>query len=181
VVTVDHNLLKFITTDVTGGVLVIDRNVPNDVKVTGQSLTVDVTMSSLRSLTLDENGVGSFATDSSRFQVDNVNLDLIGVGDMDLEVEIEQRLHLQLSGVGNVTLWGSANQFDCEHSAVGNVEAFELAVDNCTVVSSGVGDTKINVAVSLDVTIDSAGSVYYKGRPNIDSLITGAGQLIDAN
>lgn len=181
VVTVDHNLLKFITTDVTGGVLVIDRNVPNDVKVTGQSLTVDVTMSSLRSLTLDENGVGSFATDSSEFQVDSVNLDLIGVGDMDLELAIEQRLHLQLSGVGNVTLVGSADRFDCEHSAVGNVEAFDLAVNNCTVVSSGVGDTKINVAVSLDVTIDSAGSVYYKGRPSIDSLITGAGQLIDAN
>ena len=181
VVEVDHNLLKFVTTDVTGGVLVIDRNVPNDVKVTGQSLTVDVTMSSLRSLTLDESGVGSFATDSSEFQVDNVNLDLIGLGNMDLELEVGQQLLLQLSGVGNVTLWGSANRFDCEHSAVGNVEAFDLAVNNCTVVSSGVGDTKVNVTSSLDVTIDSTGSVYYKGRPSIDSLITGSGQLIDAN
>ena len=181
VVTVDHNLLKFITTDVTGGVLVIDRNVPNDVKVTGQSLMIDVTMSSLKSLTLDENGVGSFTTDSSKFQVENVNLDLAGVGNMDLELEIEQRLHLQLTGVGNVTLVGSADRFDCEHSAVGNVEAFGLAVNHCTVVSSGVGDTKINVASSLDVTIDSTGSVYYKGRPSIDSLITGTGQLIDAN
>jgi len=179
VVEVDHNLLKFITTEVIGEVLVIGRNVPNDVKVTEQHLTVEITTPTLRALTLA--GVGNMLTDSSLFQVDNVNLNLIGVGDMVLELDVNQ-LTTSHTGVGNIVLSGSATNHDVNMSGVGNLSAFELSTNQCTIVTSAVGNAEIQVHAVLDVTFNGPGLVYYKGHPlTINEEPSGTGQLIDAN
>ena len=58
-VRVDHNLRRFITTEVFNGVLVIGLKTPKEVTVSGMKLTVFVTMPVLQALTLDEDGIGS--------------------------------------------------------------------------------------------------------------------------
>jgi hypothetical protein len=178
-VTVDHNLLKFITTEVTGGVLTIGRAVPNDVKVTDQHLTVDITMSDLQSLTLE--GVGTINADSVAFTADDVTLDLSGVGDMILDLDVNQLTTTQ-TGVGDIVLTGSANIHDVTMTGVGNLNAFEFATNRTTIVTSTVGDAEVQVHAFLDVTFNGAGLVYYKGRPlTINESPSGTGQLIDAN
>lgn len=177
VVEVDHNLRRFITTEVSGGVLMIGLKTPKEVKVTGMSLTVSVWMPVLEALTLDVDGIGSFVTDSSRFTVPEVDLVLAGVGDMELELQVQQ-LTSNLSGVGNLTLSGSARRHDLTHEAVGMVHAFDFVTDTCALLSNSVGDIEVNVRDYLNATINNIGNVYYRGDPAIDTTGAGPGQLL---
>lgn len=177
VVEVDHNLQRFITTEVSGGVLKIGLKTPKEVKVSGMSLTVSVWMPVLEALILDVDGIGSFVTDSSRFQVPEVDLVLAGVGDMELELQVQQ-LTSNLSGVGDLTLSGSARRHDLTHEAVGAVHAFDFVTDTCTILSNSVGDIEVNVRDYLNATINNIGNVYYQGFPAIDTSGTGPGLLI---
>ena len=43
------------------------------------------------------------------------------------------------------------------------------------------GDAEVRVANRLDVRISGSGDVFYKGQPEINDIITGSGDVIDAN
>ncbi len=176
-VEVDHNLRRFITTEVSGGILTIGLKTPQEVRVSGMNLTVSVHTPALRALTLDVDGVGSFVTDTSLFQVPEVDLVLAGVGNMDLELQVEQ-LTSTLTGVGDLTLSGSAQRHQLTHESVGAVHAFDFVTDSCFILADGVGDTEVNVRVYLNATINNIGNVYYRGFPAIDTTGTGPGILI---
>ncbi|MDH3889510.1 MAG: DUF2807 domain-containing protein [candidate division Zixibacteria bacterium] len=180
-VSVDHNLQRFITTEVVNDVLMIGLKTPKEVKVSGMKLTVWVTMPVLQQLTLDVDGIGSFQTDSSLFQVPEVDLVLAGVGNMELDLEVSQRLSSTLTGVGNLVLTGSARRHDLTHEATGGVHAFEFETDSCTIISNSVGDIEVDVREYLNATISNIGSIYYHGFPAIEVVDTGLGELIDDN
>lgn len=176
-VEVDHNLQRFITTEVSGGVLMIGLKTPKEVKVSGMSLTVSVWMPLLEALTLDVDGIGSFVTDDSRFTVPEVDLVLAGVGNMDLNLQVQQ-LTSNLSGVGNLTLSGSARRHDLTHEAVGMVHAFDFVTDTCMILSNSVGAIEVDVREYLNATINNSGNVYFRGSPARDTSGTGPGLLI---
>lgn len=180
VVEVDHNLQRFITTEVSSDVLMIGLKTPKEVKVSGMSLTVSVWMPLLEALTLDVDGIGSFVTDDSRFTVPEVDLVLAGVGNMDLDLQVQQ-LTSNLTGVGNLTLSGSAQRHELTHEAVGAVHAFDFVTDTCALLSNSVGDIEVNVRDYLNATINNIGNVYYRGDPAIDTTGAGPGLLIPAN
>ena len=180
-VTVDHNLRRFITTEVFNDVLVIGLKTPKEVTVSGMKLTVFVTMPVLQALTLDQDGIGSFQTDSSLFQVPEVDLLLAGVGDMNLELAVSERLSSTLTGVGDLILSGLARRHNLTHEGVGVVRAFDFEADSCTLLSNSVGDIEVSVRDDLNATINNIGNVYYRGFPAIDTTGTGPGILIDAN
>lgn len=177
-VRVDHNLLRFITTEISAGVLTIALKTPKEVEVSGMNLTVFVTMSTLQNLTLDESGIGSFKTDSSRFVVPELDLVLAGVGSMDLELQVDSRLTSTLTGVGDLTLSGSAQRHELTHEAVGAVHSFGFVADTCIVLTNSVSDIEVEVREYLNATINNSGNVYYRGEPVPISSGSGPGLLI---
>ena len=107
---------------------------------------------------------------------------LTGVGKMETVNEVDlSALDVSLTGVGNFELRGMVNHIDIRLSGVGNVNAFELLSDSCDINITGVGDTRITVRDELNVTISGIGTVFYKGSPVINSVITGEGSVVDAN
>jgi len=90
------------------------------------------------------------------------DIKLVGVGDFQLSGDFQDELSISLTGVGNV-------------------EAYDLEVGKCTIVSTGVGDCEVNVRDELDVTITGLGTVYYKGNPDITQSVSGMGSLINDN
>jgi len=103
--------------------------------------------------------------DEIRFDITVAELNdikLIGVGYFELSGDFQDELVISLVGVGNIN-------------------AYDLEVGNCTIVSTGVGDCKVLVRDELDVSILGVGSVYYKGEPTISQNVTGVGQLINDN
>ena len=87
---------------------------------------------------------------------------LIGVGSFELSGDFQDDLSISLIGVGQVN-------------------AYDLEVGNCTILSSGVGDCKVYVRDELNVTIIGVGSIYYKGNPSISPDLKGIGKLINDN
>lgn len=95
--------------------------------------------------------------------VDEINdIKLVGVGNFELSGDFQEELSFSLTGVGNV-------------------DAYELEVGICTIVSTGVGDCKVNVRDELNVTISGVGTVYYRGNPAITQSVTGMGNLVNDN
>lgn len=174
-VTVNDNILEYITTTVSNGTLVIDIEPGN--RFSNLKLTVDITMTDLEFIT--NTGAGTIKT-TDFFEVDSVQLSLSGAGQIRLQLNANQ-LGSSHTGAGYIVLQGEVDTHQISHSGAGSIHAFELQT-NATVISlSGAGKAEVYVTQSLEVTITGAGSVYYKGYPSIVSNITGVGSLIDAN
>ncbi|MEX0291426.1 MAG: head GIN domain-containing protein [Flavobacteriaceae bacterium] len=110
------------------------------------------------------------------------NLELDGVGDFNTQNDIAlDSLNLKLNGVGNFGLTGSSDYLDIDLTGVGNVEAFDLSTSFCDIVISGVGTANVTVSDTLNVVIVGQGTVSYKGNPEINSDITGNGEVVNAN
>ncbi len=180
-VTINHNLFRFITTEVDStGTLVIGLKTPKEVRVTNQSLTVDITMSTLRKVTLGDQGVGTIRADSTRFTVPEVELLLEGTGDMSFDLNVDHLTTTHL-GEGNITLSGTAQRHELELTGIGEVQAYELATDSCFVTNEAEGDIRVQAVEYINAEINGSGNVYYRGSPAIDVTVTGTGELIDDN
>jgi len=98
------------------------------------------------------------------------------------EITINEINDIKLVGVGNFELSGDfQDELSISLTGVGNVEAYDLEVGVCTIISTGVGDCKVNVRDELDVTITGIGTVFYIGNPTITQSVSGMGNLINAN
>jgi hypothetical protein len=87
----------------------------------------------------------------------------------------------EISGSGNMTLYGSAESQHINISGSGNVSAFGMEVYESFVKISGSGSSQVNVEHYLDVTISGSGSVYYKGNPEMNVNISGSGAVVNSN
>jgi hypothetical protein len=174
-ITVDDNVMDYIFTTVSNGVLTVSSD--TGVNVTDFDLILNITMIDLEDLTLT--GVGNIIS-ANTFNADLVDIFLYGVGNIDLSLNVD-RLTSIFSGVGNFNLLGSANRHLITHSAVGNMNAYSLVTDTTIAVLSGVGNAYVSVNDTLDATITGMGSLYYKGDPAVHQTITGQGRVIDAN
>ncbi len=109
-------------------------------------------------------------------------LTLTGVGNMETVEDIStEELDVVLTGVGQFNLSGEATTFNITLTGVGNVNAFDLMTNTCTISITGTGNAEVNVSEELNATISGVGFVYYRGNPVITANITGEGAVIDAN
>ena len=86
--------------------------------------------------------------------------------------------YIAVTGAGNFKLDGAKQEFlDIYITGTGNVNAFNLEVDDCMVKISGAGMCELNVIESLDVQISGVGNIFYTGHPNLTSDISGVGNV----
>lgn len=193
-ISADDNVIEHIFTTVSKGVLKISSDPA--VNLSEFDLDVYLTMTDLEKITLT--GVGNIVG-TNTFLVDTVELMLDGVGNIDFNLDSDMiyatlegvgnfnlnleagRLVSALNGVGNINLEGSAPYHQCVHTSTGSILAFNLITDTSYVVQTAVGYTELYVNDYLNVIISGLGSVYYKGHPSIDVIISGTGQVINAN
>jgi hypothetical protein len=133
-----------------------------------QQNIIDVLRWSVSSGTLTiglKDGVTLHKHEEIRFEINALVMNDIvhdGVGDMYLEGDSQDELELDFRGVGNVFAYG-------------------LPVNTCTVLNSGTGDCKVSVNELLEVDISSIGNVYYRGNPEITCNDSGMGELVNDN
>lgn len=105
-----------------------------------------------------------------------------GVGNMSTTEAIDvDELNITLTGVGNFSLEGTANEMDISLMGVGDINAFQFNTDICNIDISGAGNAELFVNDELNVIITGTGSVFYLGMPSVTSTITGDGNVINAN
>jgi len=98
------------------------------------------------------------------------------------EIEIPELHEIIHDGVGDFDLTGNTQEtLDITHTGVGDIYGYALPVNECYLVTSGVGDCKVKVNDYLNVELTGVGNVYYRGNPEIEYTDMGVGQLIDDN
>ena len=90
---------------------------------------------------------------------------------MDIEMNAE-KMKCSVSGGGDATLTGQANELEITINGSGNVHAGNFAVNIASFQASGGSDIYVNASEEITGQISGGGDVYYSGtaeRINIDA------------
>ncbi|MEO6980362.1 MAG: DUF2807 domain-containing protein, partial [Mucilaginibacter sp.] len=85
------------------------------------------------------------------------------------------------SGVTTINLKGQASSHDVEIRGSGELHAFDFVVGTCSINSSGIGHSEVNVLNKLNVHSSGASDVKYKGNPSVNNDKSGASSVEKAD
>jgi Putative auto-transporter adhesin, head GIN domain len=161
----DENLLEWINTEVTGGVL----HIKTDKSIRfAKTKIVRVTCQ-----TLDRIGVSSAGdvSGTNRFKMETLDIDMSSAGDLRLEVEANA-IRVNISSAGNVTLTGSTGSLKADLSSAGDLNAFDLEAKTGDVSVSSAGSARVFITDEASFRSSSAGDIDYKGEPRVREINT---------
>lgn len=102
---------------------------------------------------------------------------MTGVGSIEAKGIHGKRLAIALTGVGNMTIEGSADSLDLSLDGVGSYQGDRFKTKQATVRSEGVGNAVINVSDQLDVSVSGVGAIEYIGSPKVQKSGRGLGEV----
>lgn len=88
-----------------------------------------------------------------------------------------ERLKVNLSGAGHLSLSGKAALAAISISGTASVEAFDLTAQSANVSISGAGSCNITATDTLTASISGVGSITYGGNPVVTKKISGLGSV----
>jgi DUF4097 and DUF4098 domain-containing protein YvlB len=104
---------------------------------------------------------------------------LSGSGDISVTNLPADSLKIDLSGSGNITASGSAQNVAITLKGSGNILCGELQTSDATAQLNGSGNITVFASESLEANIAGAGNVKYLGSPaKIKKTVTGAGSIV---
>jgi hypothetical protein len=171
----EDNILPLITTEVSGGTLVIGLDEPPGAGPILPTEPVKYTLQ-VRSLdAIDLSGAGNVHADA--LDAEQLALSLSGAGNVELGKLAAQDLTVHAGGAGNLSLAGEVATQDVRLSGLGNYDAGDLRSSDASVDLSGAGGATVWAEDNLDVKISGAGSVRYYGEPKVTQTVSGLGKV----
>jgi len=114
--------------------------------------------------------------------LDLKEIDNSGAGDMYVynnnDVEVFKVFN---SGSASIYLDGNSDELYILNEGSGSIFAFNMLVDNCTIINEGSGEITVTCESNLNVNIEGSGNVFYQGNPVINIQVQGSGSLINEN
>jgi Putative auto-transporter adhesin, head GIN domain len=105
------------------------------------------------------------------------NFNMTGVGSIEAKGIQGKKLTIDLTGVGNMAIEGSADSLDLRLNGIGSYRGDRFKTKQATVHSDGVGSAVINVSDQLDASVSGVGSVEYIGSPKVQKSGQGMGNI----
>jgi Putative auto-transporter adhesin, head GIN domain len=105
------------------------------------------------------------------------SFNMTGVGSIEAKGIQGKQLTIALTGVGNMTIEGSADSLDLRLDGIGSYHGDRFQTKQATVHSDGVGGAVLNVSDQLDVSVSGVGSVEYIGSPKVQKSGRGIGGI----
>jgi hypothetical protein len=149
-VSVDDNLLPYMTAEVKDGQLLLGQSESFE---TQAEVRFDVLVKDLAAV------------------------ELKGSGDIDLMGLAVGQLKIAIPGSGNVTAEGRADLLELSITGAGNYQGEALTSKTGKVDISGTGGALVNATDALDVTIKGSGQVAYLGSPRVTQNVGGSGKV----
>lgn len=160
-----------ITTQVSQGTLRVNtgRSV-----FKGEQVTLNIVTPSLRRI---EAGGAVHLLTIDPLAGERIEVHLSGAAEADLNLDY-QEVDARLSGAGHMALKGQAPKVSLQVSGAGALDAYELIAEHVTVSLSGAASAKVYADHTLQARISGAGSVRYRGEPEVvQPAISGAGSI----
>ncbi len=104
-------------------------------------------------------------------------VNLSGLGDVQIKDLNNDRLVLTLSGAGRVKADGVVNALVINVTGAGSYDGSDLESEGIDVNLSGAGSATVWATEFLDVNITGLGNVRYYGEPEVRKTVTGLGTL----
>lgn len=170
----DRGLLPAVVTVVRDGILEI-RLEPGFLPHPNRPTEFVLSASGIESAEVAEYGFIS----GPGLAVDRLSLRLTGNGELDFPDLSASHLEVVTArGTGAVRVTGRVSTQRIELSGVADYEALQLASSRARMTLSGTGSARVRVEDHLTASIAGSGSIYYLGNPELDSTITGTGDLV---
>ena len=151
-VTADDNLLSYVETEVHGGTLVLRQKSNFSLSPTGE-IVFKVTLKKLD------------------------DLDISGSGTAEAKGIQNSRLKIGISGSGEATFAGAADDLDVTISGSGRFHGEGLKSKRTSVDISGSGGAVVASSETLNATVSGSGSIDYIGDPKVRQNISGSGSV----
>jgi hypothetical protein len=146
-------------------------------KMKRAKLTIYVTSKSLEQVKLS--GSGHFMAEKP-VETEELDLAVSGSGTVVFSELASDEIGIKISGSGDVELDnGSADELDIRISGSGKVLGEGFKVSECSTSISGSGNVRITVTDELDARLSGSGKVYYKGNPQVNSISSGSGKVVE--
>ncbi len=95
------------------------------------------------------------------------------------EITIPSVNYAGITGAADFEFSGAQQDvLDIYISGAGNVDAYDMPVNECTIRISGTGNCEVHVIDHLDVSISGVGNIWYRGNPTVDTDVSGVGNII---
>jgi hypothetical protein len=147
----EENLMKFITTRVSGSTLKIDTKKNLSPR---KEILIEITTPNLE---------GIHAGGANNIYAENINTDLF---------------YVDLSGAGNIEIEGVSRRLRAEISGAGNIEAKNLKAEEVRIAVSGAASANVYAKSSLEAAVSGVGSIDYYGNPqDVKTNVSGVGSI----
>ncbi len=149
--------------------------------INSEGLEFKVTGSGDLDLDLNVTNVDGEITGSGDVNLSGVKgifkIQVVGSGDLNASQLDLDECYVSLSGSGDIRLSGVCNSLNINGSSSGDISASKLETKECKISKTGSGDVSIWVIGDLYVKSSGSGDVYYKGSPNVNSNVSGSGDI----
>jgi hypothetical protein len=172
----DDNLIKYIDTRVSGGILKITTR--NSFSFNNSHLKVFVTAPEIRSI--KTSGAADVKAIDLLKSSGKISLDVSGAGEIKATVDAPE-IYAEASGAGNIELSGRTRDYKLKVSGSGDIKSFDLQSEHTDVDVSGAGSAQVHASVNLKADASGAGEVRYKGGASVQQKTSGAGNVKNAN
>ncbi len=173
-ITADNNLIPYIKTEVSGGLLHIYNK--KSLCSSGQ-MVINVGVGHLEEI---KSSGGVEITGDGKLTTGDLRLDLSGAAKLTLNLNAA---HVTTEGSGAVelNLSGQATSHDIDLTGSGDIKALDFIVSDCSIQTSGVGHLEVNVLKSLNINSTGASEVRYKGNPSLTQTKAGVSSVEKIN
>jgi hypothetical protein len=151
-VTADDNLMPYIESDVSGKTLTLGEKSGTNISPS-KDVVFKLTVKSLE------------------------NLDISGSGAADVKGLQGQALKIDISGSGEVSADGAADDLNIGISGSGRYRGDRFRSKRARVDISGSGNALLAVSEKLDANVSGSGSIEYVGDPQVHQDISGSGSV----
>ena len=157
-----------------------------DLSISANDNIIDLVITEVRDqilyIDLEEGNYGEISitahiTTPEFYELTTVGINSIQVNQFDGLDQVE----LNIEGVGNIEISGSANEVLVNSSGASNLEGFDFTVTNCEINLTGIGNVQITATEELSGALSGVGNILYKGTPKIDVDVTGVGNVVNSN
>lgn len=158
IIETDDNLMEKITTIVKNGELNLGTKgmINNSTK-----MKVIITIPELKVIELS--GACDLISES-RFENDNMEIELSGASEADLRVKCKN-IDMDVSGASKLKITGFTANQKIEASGASKISAYELESNSAIINCSGASTIKVYTKESLNGDASGASNIYYKGNP----------------
>ncbi|MEI6946908.1 head GIN domain-containing protein [Paraflavisolibacter sp. H34] len=169
----DENLLSYVQADLHGDRLEV-RPRPGYSLRPDNKVKIYATAPAFRELQI--NGSGNIRSAGRITAADRLKVSIHGSGDVRLEVDAPE-VETSIAGSGSVKINGTTRSFSASIAGSGEVYGFNLLSEYTKVKISGSGNAEVFASKQLDIAINGAGDVAYKGTAAVSQKIHGAGNV----